>query len=607
MLLVLLGSALLSLGSATMLTDAIATLKPLPLQRCLSMAKQELNLRALPAECHEDICQFYCQKIHDVASHRYRNTFQSECDQAIPLEKSPNFITRSYKPATIGYVILSHRFAQNVQRLVSRLFEPGATAFVVHVDAKSPDMLQELLQWRQQEELQNALEVFSEFNVVRGGPAMLQAEIRSIQKLLNSSIGWEVCILLSEFDYPLRANSVLMEYLWIHSGTSFVSIDEGECERDVSYQCGDRVVSLSGGSQYPKIPGLRYGSGSQWVTLARDLAAEVARDVDRPSTTVGTIYRDLVGVKQPDESFFQAVILNSRFCHRYSDYTLHWTDKGSMKEVRSVTSEYNILSPGVLQSESDYFKLAGVRSQSLWAFFARKFDDGRASTEMKNRLDQASSSSAQEHWEGLQHPALSRIVQVLISSLAEVDAAQRLDRNKDGLFGLQMMRLVLRGSEGKSWMIREKLSLPKEPGPVLALRVGCGWNKTELVFEEGTSLVPAAESGPVSCESLWAVVHWRMSRRPITQELVLVWVDPRGTPMQHAPLAVTEHSVLAWHRFTATRPLPVGRWTLEVMTPTREVLARRSFFAFQAPNDIPWEEVETHFEVLHEQGQDFDL
>lgn len=44
----------------------------------------------------------------------------------------------------------------------------------------------------------------------------------------------------------------------------------------------------------------------------------------------------------------QVTVLNSEFCTRYSDYTLHWTDKDSMRQVRSLTSEYNILSPGVL-------------------------------------------------------------------------------------------------------------------------------------------------------------------------------------------------------------------------------------------------------------------
>merc|ERR1712032_1201748 len=77
-------------------------------------------------------------------------------------------------------------------------------------------------------------------------------------------------------------------------------------------------------------------------------------------------------VKQPDESFFQAVILNSRFCVWHTDYTLHWTDKNSMREVRSDTSEYNILSPGVLHSGADIFKIAEVRKQALWARL-RKF------------------------------------------------------------------------------------------------------------------------------------------------------------------------------------------------------------------------------------------
>ena len=106
----------------------------------------------------------------------------------------------------------------------------------------------------------------------------------------------------------------------------------------------------------------------------------VASSFSNASTLVGTIFRDLTAVKQPDESFFQvpafklaaiaqctrvylparcpesheeAVVLNTKFCTSYSDFTLHWTDKDSMREVRSLTSEYNILSPGVLGNLKD--------------------------------------------------------------------------------------------------------------------------------------------------------------------------------------------------------------------------------------------------------------
>lgn len=146
---------------------------------------------------------------------------------------------------------------------------------------------------------------------IEGGQQFgLQAIFRGfagIRLLLNHVIHWDFCVLLSEQDappdsaklgvvwqgrngassqpracmrpclsrraedYPLRANSAFAEYLWMHRGTSFVSVDEdgilvfvcavtpwvshatcavqGECERDVSYQCGDRVVSLLPGAK----------------------------------------------------------------------------------------------------------------------------------------------------------------------------------------------------------------------------------------------------------------------------------------------------------------------------------------------------------------------
>ena len=66
-----------------------------------------------------------------------------------------------------------------------------------------------------------------------------------IRQLLHHAMEWDFCILLSEQDarachiqsvvsvsehamqdYPLRGNEVLATYLWVHHGTSFVSVDE---------------------------------------------------------------------------------------------------------------------------------------------------------------------------------------------------------------------------------------------------------------------------------------------------------------------------------------------------------------------------------------------
>ena len=33
-----------------------------------------------------------------------------------------------------------------------------------------------------------------------------------------------------------------------------------------------RVVSLSGGNSFPKIPGIQYGSGAQWFVVSREFA-----------------------------------------------------------------------------------------------------------------------------------------------------------------------------------------------------------------------------------------------------------------------------------------------------------------------------------------------
>lgn len=581
---------------STVLTEAIRTGRPPSLKRCLAKAKRELNFGVLPQECHGKVQRFYCQKVQDAGFWRHVELPMQACHVDAASVPTPALQHTAYATAKLGYVILSHRYPESVKRLVMRLFEPEATAFVVHVDIKSPGMFNELARWRQAEQMQDIVEVKSEFNVVRGGSAMLQAELKGISVLLQSALVWDFCILLSEQDYPLRANQVLAEYLWVHGGSSFVSVDEGECERDVSFQCGERVVSLSGGVQFPKLPGVRYGSGSQWVVLTRALTVQITADVGNRSTMTGMIYHDLIAMKQPDESFFQAVVLNANHCATHVDYSLHWTDKGSLREIRSNTSEYSILSPGELHTEADYFKLAQVRQQSLWAFFARKFDGG--GSRLKDRLDHASTESARAHWTAVQVPAASRLVEALACSLCTAGETTRLRRNRDTLLSIQTLRIRLRrGNVLQTLQVREKLAMPAIPQPVLALRVGCQWNTTELAFDGDVSLVSASSSGPHACRSLWAVAYWRMSRQPLSHNLVLVWVDPKGTPMQHAPITATEHSVLLWHRYSAALPLPQGQWTLKVTRPNAQVLAQRTFFAYGEPGDVPWSAVHEYFEI----------
>ena len=65
------------------------------------------------------------------------------------------------------------------------------------------------------------------------------------------------------------------------------------------------------------------------------------------------------------ESHEEAVVLNTQFCTSYSDFTLHWTDKDSMREVRSLTSEYSILSPGVLGNLKEALQHCGCSLTSV--------------------------------------------------------------------------------------------------------------------------------------------------------------------------------------------------------------------------------------------------
>eukprot|EP00434_Breviolum_minutum_P034351 symbB.v1.2.030400.t1/scaffold3420.1/size57189/8 len=291
------------------------------------------------------------------------------------------------------------------------------------------------------------------------------------------------------------------------------------------------------------------------------------------------------------------------------------------------------MSPGVLIFPRDSAKLQEVREQSLWAFFARKFDNSLESSQLKvggsqmslisfgggmlrglsgqavqskcsQNVDKRQSPSSWSTFSckkiglqsSLKHGPVG-LAQVLASSLADVIVTERLERNPEQLFHAQTLRIHLANAK-KPILVREKLAKPRGSNPLLALRVGCDWNKTDLVFDGDVSAVSASSTGSHGCAGVWAIIHWQMSKKPVSEELLLVWIDPGGTPLQHAPIRISENSVLLWHRYTGTTILTQGQWKLEVQSIHGGVLARRSFFVYREPSQIPWERVKEYFDIV---------
>eukprot|EP00913_Durusdinium_trenchii_P012794 g12012.t1 len=203
------------------------------------------------------------------------------------------------------------------------------------------------------------------------------------------------------------------------------------------------------------------------------------------------------------------------------------------------------MSPGVLIFPRDVAKVSEVRDKSLWAFFARKFDNSLQSTQLKDSLDKLSKQNSRKVWTRVQKhqvPALWRLTQVLASSFADVVSVDRLQRdlpassNVDGLFHVQTLQLQL-GHGRTTLLLREKLAMPSRSSSLLALRIGCDWNKTDLVFDGDVSAVASSSSGLYSCPSLWAIVHWQMSKKPVSEEKLLgCFLQECRAKIEHQPL-----------------------------------------------------------------------
>ena len=154
-------------------------------------------------------------------------------------------------------------------------------------------------------------------------------------------------------------------------------------------ECGGYAHAIQPELDYPAPPEQLIGTGSFSVILECGFVTWLLEELQRPGSLVWQIHGDQVGLAQPDETFFQAVLLNTEWCNRHIHFTLHysWIDSAAIPTYALSDSDISSLSPAVLTLESTQ----GSRLRELMAatgfdvpnategvdlhrtFFARKF------------------------------------------------------------------------------------------------------------------------------------------------------------------------------------------------------------------------------------------
>ena len=291
----------------------------------------------------------------------------------------------------VAYLIAAHNEPEHLGRLLGRILQPGAHAFV-HVDAKSN--VNEFEQYVSQE---NAHFIARRTNVKWGGWSQVAATLDLIGAARQFSAGFDRFVFLSGTHYPVRRHC-LVEALLSQSSREYINclpMPSEAAEKPIGrltrwhFEGGYRsqgarshAIRLSNHllNHWPerKLPSfLRtnpIGCGSNWWALTNGAISEIDRFRSEHSDVERFYHHTLC----PDESFFQTALLNSSYANRLArDFTYtDWSDPTDSPAHISPRRLDEILNPS--------FRLGGVYGDGP-VLMARKF--GNKNVRCVERID----------------------------------------------------------------------------------------------------------------------------------------------------------------------------------------------------------------------------
>lgn len=298
----------------------------------------------------------------------------------------------------IAYIVLAHRYPEQLIRLIDRL-STEKTSFFVHIDKNTDEKIYKQIV----SGIRHISNVFflKRYRCYWGDYSIVAATIEGLREIFNRNIDFNWVILLSGQDYPIKSNRQIEEFLRQNEGNSFVDYFQlprpenltpkwpnGGFDRInywhfclfnlrfvfpgkrrfntyyANYITPTLKVRIVSALWFllvfwfpikPKFPkGFKPFAGSQFWSLSKECAEYVHNFIQQNHTFVNFFkYVDV-----PDELFFQIIILNSKFKDTVINDSLRYMD--------SENPNPNL--PKVLEKE-DYERL--VKSSKL---FARKFD-----------------------------------------------------------------------------------------------------------------------------------------------------------------------------------------------------------------------------------------
>ena len=233
----------------------------------------------------------------------------------------------------LAYLILGHAHPEQMVRMMDAL-RPTASAFVVHIDARSPQAVEDAVRAY----AARAGDVFfaPRQRCYWGSYGIVAATLSCIRTLLGTGIGFEYAALVSGQDYPVATPAEFEAFFAARPGAEFVeAFPLAKPNRWTAhtgrFQAENRVLdftlwwrsrTFSVGVRRRFYAGWEAFGGSQWWCLSRG-AVEWVDGYVRDNPGVERYFRNTF---IPDEAMIQTLVANSPFAGRISAETLTYID-----------------------------------------------------------------------------------------------------------------------------------------------------------------------------------------------------------------------------------------------------------------------------------------
>ena len=260
----------------------------------------------------------------------------------------------------IAFFLMLHANFPQVRWLINAIYNRD-DLFILHIDRKADSKFFESIT-KYVGDRSNVI-YLSPHLVNRFGWSVVETELRAIRTLVSSNDDWKYMVSISGQDYPIKPITTIKAKLSAEWPKNFVDVipfskmaehdpHDPHLARRLSIEIFGRVVTTRIRLPFPKVVDIKY-KGSAWFMLTRDFCEWL---LSNPITE--QIENRVKYTWNPDELFFQAVVMNSPY-----------------RNVRAEHYGREIIWPGGTASPKTLCMEDYERLSDSPALFARKFDE----------------------------------------------------------------------------------------------------------------------------------------------------------------------------------------------------------------------------------------